>query len=116
VSTPFFFLVTERMRLSLSCHPQLSVIAQEEAIQAARRATEMLPISKDAVEGSPLVSKLALVYAWTNEPDPAFQELTMSVEIPGGIHYGELQLDPSWDPLRGDPRFDKLLAKLAPKD
>ncbi|HEY4783929.1 MAG TPA: tetratricopeptide repeat protein, partial [Chthoniobacterales bacterium] len=89
---------------------------KEEAIQEARCAVEMLPISKDAVEGSPLVSKLALVYAWTNEPDLAFQELTMSVEIPGGVHYGELKLDPSWDPLRKDPRFDKLLAELAPKD
>jgi TolB-like protein/Flp pilus assembly protein TadD len=89
---------------------------KEEAIQEARCAVEMLPISKDAVEGSPLVSKLALVYAWTNEPDLAFQELTMSVEIPGGVHYGELKLDPSWDPLRKDPRFEKLLAELAPKD
>jgi TolB-like protein/Flp pilus assembly protein TadD len=89
---------------------------KEEAIQEARRAAEMLPISKDAVEGSPLVSKLALVYAWTNEPDLAFQELTISVEIPGGVHYGELQLDPAWDPLRKDPRFEKLLAELAPKD
>jgi hypothetical protein len=89
---------------------------KEEAIQEARRAAEMLPISNDAVEGPPLVSKLAIVYAWTNEPDLAFQELTMSVEIPGGVHYGELQLDPAWDPLRKDPRFAKLLAELAPKE
>jgi serine/threonine protein kinase/tetratricopeptide (TPR) repeat protein len=88
---------------------------KEEAIQEARRAVEMLPISKDAVEGPPLVSKLALVYAWTNEPDLAFQELAISVESPGGVHYGELQLDPAWDPLREDRRFAKLLAKLAPK-
>jgi serine/threonine protein kinase/tetratricopeptide (TPR) repeat protein len=88
---------------------------KEEAIQEAGRAVEMLPISKDAVEGPPLVSKLALVYAWTNEPDLAFQELAISVESPGGVHYGELKLDPAWDPLREDRRFAKLLAKLAPK-
>jgi hypothetical protein len=76
----------------------------------------MLPILKDAVEGPPLVSRLALVYAWTNEPDLAFQELTISVKTPGGVHYGELKLDPAWDPLRNDPRFPKLLAELAPKD
>jgi hypothetical protein len=76
----------------------------------------MLPISKDAVEGVPLVSKLALVYAWTNEPDLAFEELTISVEIPGGVHYGELQLDPVWDPLRMDLRFANLLAQLSPKE
>jgi tetratricopeptide (TPR) repeat protein len=88
---------------------------KEEAIQESRRAVEMLPISKDAVEGPPLVSKLALVYAWTNEPDLAFQELAISVESPGGVHYGELKLDPAWDPLREDRRFANLLAKLAPK-
>jgi hypothetical protein len=85
-----------------------------EAVQEARRATEMLPISKDAVEGPPLVSKLALVYAWTSEPDLAFQELTTSVKIPAGVHYGELKLDPAWNPIRNDPRFEKLLAQLSP--
>lgn len=88
---------------------------KQEAIREARRATEMLPISKDAVEGPPLVSKLALVYACTKEPDLAFQELTISAKIPAGLHYGELKLDPAWDPLREDRRFAKLLAKLAPK-
>jgi predicted Zn-dependent protease len=89
---------------------------KQEATQEARRATEMLPISKDGVEGPPLVSKLALVYAWTNEPDLAFQELAISVKSPAGLHYGELKLDPAWDPIRKDPRFEKLLAQLAPRD
>jgi len=62
------------------------------------------------------VSNLALVYAWANELDLAFQELTISVKTPGGVHYGELKLDPAWDPLREDPRFDKSLMQLAPKD
>jgi len=48
--------------------------------------------------------------------DLAFEKLTTSVRTPAGVHYGELKLDPSWDPLRKDPRFDKLLAELAPKD
>jgi TolB-like protein len=87
---------------------------KQEAIQEARRAAEMLSISKDAVEGPPLVFRLALVYAWTNEPDLAFQELAISVKAPAGVHYGELKLDPAWDPIRKDPRFEKLLAQLAP--
>ena len=86
---------------------------KQEAMQEARRATEMLPISKDAVEGPPLATKLALVYAWTNEADLAFQQLTTSVNTPAGVHYGELKLDPAWDPIRKDPRFEKLLAQLA---
>src|ERR1700730_1774632 len=93
---------------------EAAVGCKEKAIQEARRAAEMLPISKDAVEGPPLVSKLALVYAWTNEPDLAFRELTISVKTQAGVHYGELKLDPAWDPLREDPRFDNLIAQLAP--
>jgi len=89
---------------------------KEEAIQEAKQATELLPISKDAWEGPRIVSNLAVVYAWTNELDLAIQQLAISVNTPGGISYGELKLDPAWDPLRNDPRFDKLLAELAPKD
>jgi hypothetical protein len=86
------------------------------AIQEAKRATEILPISKDAEIGPCLVTNLAIVDAWTNEPELAFQQLTLSVNTPNGLLYGSLTLDPVWDPLRQDPRFDKLLAELAPRD
>jgi serine/threonine protein kinase/tetratricopeptide (TPR) repeat protein len=89
---------------------------KQEAIQEARRAVEMLPISEDAMDGPLLVSNLAIVYARTNEPDLAFQELAISIKTPGGVNYGELKLDPAWDPLRDDPRFDKLLTQLAPHE
>jgi len=89
---------------------------KQQAIKEASRATEMLPISKDAESGPGLITNLAIVYAWTNESELAFQELTISVKTPNSILYGELKFDPAWDPLRNDPRFDKLLAELAPKD
>jgi hypothetical protein len=57
-----------------------------------------------------------VVYAWTNELDLAFETLEPLVKIPSGIFYGSLKLDPLWDPLRKDPRFDELLAELAPPD
>jgi hypothetical protein len=59
---------------------------------------------------------MAVVYGLTNEPDLAFQELTISVKIPGGVIYGELKFDPVLDPLRNDPRFHRLLAQLAPHE
>jgi hypothetical protein len=59
---------------------------------------------------------LAIVYTWTNELDLAFETLSSLTKTPFGIYYGELKLEPYWDPLRKDPRFDKLLAELAPKD
>jgi hypothetical protein len=76
----------------------------------------MLPLSEDAVDGPPLLINLAVVYAWTNELDLAFQTLEPLVKIPSGVFYGPLKLDPLWDPLRNDSRFDKLLAELAPRD
>jgi tetratricopeptide (TPR) repeat protein len=89
---------------------------KQEAIQEARRAVEMVPITKDAEKGTGLVTNLAIVYGWLQEPELAFRELTVSVNTPGGVCYGELAFDPFWDPLRKDPRFDKLLAQLAPKE
>jgi serine/threonine protein kinase/Flp pilus assembly protein TadD len=89
---------------------------KQEAIDEAKRAVKILPISEDALDGPRFVSNLAVVYGWTNEPELAFKELTISVKTPGGVSYGELKLDPAWDPLREDPRFDKLLTELALQD
>jgi hypothetical protein len=83
---------------------------------AAKRAVDLLPISEDAVAGPNLVVNLAVVYAWTNEADLAFETLTPLIKIPSGVFYGELTREVYWDPLRQDPRFEKLLAELAPRD
>jgi hypothetical protein len=45
----------------------------------------------------------------------AFEQLALSARTPNGVRYGELKLSPWWDSLRGDPRFDKIVASLAPK-
>jgi hypothetical protein len=90
--------------------------SEEAAISEAKRAVELLPISKDAVDGPLMVVNLAVVYAWTNESDLAFETLDSLAKTPHGIYYGQLKLDPYWDPLRKDPRFEKLLAELAPKE
>jgi hypothetical protein len=89
---------------------------KEAAISEAKRAVEILPISKDAVDGPNVAINLALVYAWTNEPDLAFEALSPLTKTPNGIYYGELKLSSYWEPLRQDPRFETLLAELAPKD
>jgi hypothetical protein len=89
---------------------------KEASISEAERAVEILPISKEALAGSGIVTNLAVVYAWNDEPDQAFARLDPLKKIPYGIYYGQLKLDPYWEPLRKDPRYDKLLAELAPKD
>ena len=90
--------------------------SKETAISEAKRAPEMLPVSKDAIDGPSILTNLAVVYAWTDELDLAFTTLGPLTKMPSGIYYGELKCDPYWEPLRKDPRFDKLLAELAPRD
>jgi hypothetical protein len=62
-----------------------------------------------------LVQNLALIYAWAGEKDLAFKQLAVATGIPNYLSYGELRLHPRWDPLRGDPRFEEIVASLAPK-
>jgi tetratricopeptide (TPR) repeat protein len=84
---------------------------KEEAIREARRAVELGPIAKDAVNGPVNVAALALVYAWTGERDRALEQLEIVATLPGyGPTYGDLLLNPCWDDLRGGPRFDKIIA------
>jgi len=88
---------------------------KKEAVQEALRACELLPISKDARVGSGLIANLASVYAWVGDKDRAFEQLATSAGLPSGVTYGNLKLDPQWDPLRGDPRFDAIVASLKPR-
>ena len=89
---------------------------KEEAIREGRRAVELLPIEKDSILGSPLMTYLAKIYTWTGEKDLAVEELETIFRQPGDLSYGDLKLDPSWDALRGDARFEKLVSSLAPKE
>jgi len=86
---------------------------KEDAIKEGRRACELLPISKDAWAGVYYVKDLAVIYTSTGERDLAFEQLALLAQK--GLHYGELKLDPNWDALRADPRFEGLLASYAPK-
>ena len=88
---------------------------KEDAIREGRRAVELLPVTKDSITGSLLLEFLALTYAWTGEKDLALQQLAVAASIPSELSYGQLRLHPYWDPLRGDPRFEKIVASLAPK-
>jgi hypothetical protein len=88
----------------------------EVAIKEAQGAVEMLPISKHPLDGPGVLANSAVAKAWTGQIDEAFDNLETLAKIPFGIYYGQLKKDPLWDPLRKDPRFDKLLAELAPKD
>lgn len=89
---------------------------KEEAISEGRRSLELLPLSKDAINAAHMLRLLAMIYAWVGEKDLAIEQLKSSLQLPCGGSYGELKLFPQWDPLRGDPRFEGIVASLAPKE
>ena len=89
---------------------------KEDAIREGERAVNLVPVSKSAIDGAMLVQYLAVIYGWTGQKDRAVEQLAEAAKLPGGvISYGDLRLNPFWDPLRGDPRFESIVASLAPK-
>jgi TolB-like protein/Tfp pilus assembly protein PilF/tRNA A-37 threonylcarbamoyl transferase component Bud32 len=89
---------------------------KEEALREGRRAVELVPVEKDALVGPTMVKYLAMIAAWTGDKDLACEQLTIAIRPPSTLSYGQLKLLPFWDPLRGDPRFEKIVASLAPKE
>ena len=84
---------------------------KEEAIAEGRRAVELTPESKDAFEGPEIADALAQIYALTGEKDEALKMLEHSLNTPNGVTVPLLKLDPIWDGIREDPRFQALIAK-----
>jgi tetratricopeptide (TPR) repeat protein len=88
---------------------------KEEALREGRRALELAPIAKDSLDGADVLYFYAVICAWTGESDLATEQLQTLAKIPSEVTYGDLRLDPYWDSVRGDPRFEKIVASLAPK-
>jgi TolB-like protein/Flp pilus assembly protein TadD len=92
---------------------------KEEALREGRRAVELLPVEKDPVNGMIMIEYLAMTAAWVGEKDLACEQLATAVRSPFSgmeLSYGELKLLPWWDPLRGEPCFEKIVTSLAPKE
>ena len=93
---------------------------KEQAVSEAKQACELTPFSTMNLDAPSSRCNLAIVYAWTGQNDLAFAELDKLIDRPAGNNimfqptYGDLRLNPLWDPLRGDPRFEALVKRLAP--
>ena len=85
------------------------------AIREAQHAIDLMPVSKDIYDGALVLEGLAQVYVWSGDRDHAIELLQKLVSMPGYTNYGRLKLHPLWSPLRGDPRFEKIVNALAPK-
>ena len=88
---------------------------KEEALREGRRAVELLPMEKDAINGTRLMVALARIAASVGDKDLACEQLGTAIRYPASPSYGTLKLMPWWDPLRGDPCFESIVASLAPK-
>jgi TolB-like protein len=93
---------------------EASLGQNEEALRHARHAAELLPPSADAVGGAMCEMNLVAALVMTGDRDATFDKLSKLVKLPFGlINYGDLKLNPVWDDLRDDPRFDRILAESA---
>jgi TolB-like protein/Tfp pilus assembly protein PilF len=89
------------------------------ALEEGRRAIALMPVEKDVLNGSLVLQYFAITVAWAGEKELALQQLEAGLRAPTPslmLSYGALKLHPFWDPLRGDPRFEKIVASLAPKE
>jgi TolB-like protein/class 3 adenylate cyclase/Tfp pilus assembly protein PilF len=89
---------------------------KDDALREGRRAVELLPVEKDSINGAHMIEYFAMIAAWVGEKDLACEQLAIATRLPGTLSYGQLKLLPYWDPLRGDPRFESIVASLAPKN
>jgi hypothetical protein len=88
---------------------------KEQALREGRHAVELVSVEKDAKDGPRIIGYFANIAAWAGEKDLACEQLATSLRYPGPLSYGQLKLLPWWDPLRGDPCFETIVASLAPK-
>jgi TolB-like protein/Tfp pilus assembly protein PilF len=88
------------------------------ALDEGRRAIALTPLEKDVTNGSRVLQYFAITAAWAGEKELALQQLETGLRAPVAsvmLSYGALKLFPVWDPLRGDPRFEKIVESLASK-
>jgi TolB-like protein/Tfp pilus assembly protein PilF len=91
---------------------------KEQALEEGRRAIALTPIEKDVNNGSRVLQYFAITAAWAGDKELALEQLETGLRAPTAswaLSYGALKLLPFWDPLRGDPRFEKIVVSLAPK-
>jgi TolB-like protein/DNA-binding winged helix-turn-helix (wHTH) protein/Tfp pilus assembly protein PilF len=89
---------------------------KEEALREGQRAVELLPVERDSIKGALVMEYSAIIAAWVGDKNLACERLATAVRYPSPLSYGDLKLLPFWDPLRGEPCFEQIVASLAPKE
>jgi tetratricopeptide (TPR) repeat protein len=85
----------------------------EEAVREGKKAVELLPLSKDAAYGIPFVEDLAQIYIIIGDQETAIDQIEMLFTIPSWISVQYLKINPLYDRLKDNPRFQKLIQNHA---
>ena len=83
---------------------------KDDAVRQAKLAAEKLPISKDAYQGAYIQHQVARIYIMVGEPDKALDQLEPLLGLPYYLTPRWLGIDPEFEPLRSNPRFQRLVA------
>jgi tetratricopeptide (TPR) repeat protein len=111
---------TQGLQLSTLAMIDAGLRHKDKAVEEGKRACDLTPFKQNNFDATTVRCNLAVVYAWTGQNDLAIAELSKLVDRPAmgsGIAqptYGDFRLNPLWDPLRSDPRFEALVQRLAP--
>ncbi len=92
---------------------QVGLGQKDDAFAAIQRAATLAPMSQDSIDAANWMGTLAEVYVLSGDPDAALAQLAKVVQLPNGPVYGDLLLNPEWDPIRDRPAFQKILAQAA---
>lgn len=115
-------ILEERLRTKPEHARTIAVLAQVDAalgdkdlaVREANHAIDLMPLSKDIYDGALVLEGLAQVYTWSGDRDHAIELVQKLVSIPSYVNYGRVKFHPLWAPLRGDPRFEQIMASLGP--
>ncbi len=86
---------------------------KEDALREANHVLQLWPLTRDATVTPSIATIVSVAYIWADERDAAIRQLQAIAKLPGGPTAGDLKLNPVWDEIRGDPRFDKIVAQAA---
>jgi hypothetical protein len=89
---------------------------KDEAMREGRRAVELSPVERDSIKGALIIEYSAIIAAWVGNKDLTCERLAAAARYSGPLSYRDLKLLPFWDPLRGEPGFEQIVASIAPKE
>ncbi|MGI8891549.1 MAG: tetratricopeptide repeat protein, partial [Chthoniobacterales bacterium] len=114
IDTPWGHAMSEDQALTYLAMCDAGLGRKGDAACEAEKGVHLETLAKNSLRSEDRAKMLAPIYAWVGDKTHAIEQLELLSKVPDGVSYGDLLLDPTWDGLREDPRFEKLVASLKP--